>query len=399
PTGVQGTAGHGEVSLSWSAPASDGGSPITGYVVQDSTDGGAHWTSVATAAGTSTTVTGLVAGTAYVFRVAAVNAAGTGPFSAASAPVTPTAVAPGAPTGVTATAGDGQATVSWTPPSNNGGSAVTGYDVQYSSDGGSNWTSASNAFHTSTATTQTVTGLANGTSYVFRVAALNAAGTGAYSTASAPVTPKAAAATPDHTTLSGGGSRHIRYGDSIKLSTSLTDTTAGQSIADAPVQLLGRLGRSGAWSVVRHLTTTSSGRASVTVRPEFNAQYEWSFAGTDMQAPATSRVETVTVAQKVTAHLTKHRAKAGSTVQIYGTVELNSEGERVRLQQRRHGRWVSTHVAATIRYQRLPDGSRTLGYILTVSEPKARHYVFRVRRPATANNAAGTSRTLHLTVT
>ncbi|HWB68205.1 MAG TPA: fibronectin type III domain-containing protein, partial [Mycobacteriales bacterium] len=85
---------------------------------------------------------------------------------------------PGAPAAPTATAGLGQATVSWSAPSDNGGSAITGYDVQYSSDGGTTWTSASDAFHTSTATTQTVTGLTGGTAYVFRVAAFNANGKG-----------------------------------------------------------------------------------------------------------------------------------------------------------------------------------------------------------------------------
>jgi len=93
----------------------------------------------------------------------------------------------GVPTGVTATPGNAQAQVSWTAPSETGGYAITDYVVQYSSNSGSTWTTFSDS--TSDATSATVTGLTNGTAYIFRVAAVNAVGTGAYSTASSSVTP------------------------------------------------------------------------------------------------------------------------------------------------------------------------------------------------------------------
>ena len=73
-------------------------------------------------------MTGLTNGTAYTFTVTATNAIGSGPPSAPSNSVTPAAV-PGAPTGVTATAGNAQATVTFVPPVNNGGSPITGYTV------------------------------------------------------------------------------------------------------------------------------------------------------------------------------------------------------------------------------------------------------------------------------
>ncbi|NBX81580.1 BspA family leucine-rich repeat surface protein, partial [bacterium] len=105
------------------------------------------------------------------------------------------AVAPGAPTAVSGTAGTSQISLNWTAPSDTGGSAITDYVVQYSSNGGSNWTPFADG--TSTNTTATVTGLTNGTPYIFQVAAVNAAGTSSYSASSASVTPTAAACSGD----------------------------------------------------------------------------------------------------------------------------------------------------------------------------------------------------------
>ena len=97
-----------------------------------------------------------------------------------SAPGTPTASLP-------ATYGNTTASVAWTAPVSENGSAITDYSIQYSSDSGSNWTSWS---HTaSAATSATVTGLSNGTAYIFRVAGINSTGTGAYSSSSNSVTP------------------------------------------------------------------------------------------------------------------------------------------------------------------------------------------------------------------
>jgi hypothetical protein len=75
--------GNGSVTLNWAAPASDGGSAITDYVVQYSSDSGSTWTTFAdgTKATPGAIVTGLANGTAYQFRAAAVNAIGTGPYS------------------------------------------------------------------------------------------------------------------------------------------------------------------------------------------------------------------------------------------------------------------------------------------------------------------------------
>ena len=85
------TAGTSSATLSWNAPASNGYSAITGYVVTPYVGGVAQAPQTFSGAGTTRTVTGLTAGTAYTFTVAAQNAAGTGAASAASTAVRPNA--------------------------------------------------------------------------------------------------------------------------------------------------------------------------------------------------------------------------------------------------------------------------------------------------------------------
>ena len=179
------TAGNRSATVNWNAPSPNGSLAITGYVV---TPYSGYYTlapQTFTSTATTQTVTGLMNGTTYRFKVAARNAFGTGPMSSISNPVTPAATAPGAPTIGAAVAGHGEATVSWTAPVSDGGSPITGYVVTpYSGY----YALAPQTF-TSTATTQTVTGLMNGTTYRFRVRAINAVGTGGYSKVTNSVTP------------------------------------------------------------------------------------------------------------------------------------------------------------------------------------------------------------------
>lgn len=116
--------------------------------------------------------------------------------------------APGAPQDVQATAGDSQATVSWTPGTWIGGSEVTGHVVQASSDGGATWSTVATV---GAVTETTVTGLTPGTTYTFRVAATNASGTSGFSGASNAVTPQT---TQDTLTLLADD---VTYGDTATL--------------------------------------------------------------------------------------------------------------------------------------------------------------------------------------
>ncbi|WP_234754091.1 fibronectin type III domain-containing protein [Arthrobacter ramosus] len=104
-----------------------------------------------------------------------------------------TPTAPAAPTGVTATAGNASATVSWTAPAN-GGSPITSYAI--TPHAGATTLAPVTVTGNPPATTANITGLSNGTAYTFTVTATNAIGTSPASAASAPVTPTAAATAP-----------------------------------------------------------------------------------------------------------------------------------------------------------------------------------------------------------
>jgi hypothetical protein len=136
----------------------------------------------ASGAASPITVTGLANGTTYTFRVIAANEGGTGPASDTSNAVIPGI--PTQPTGVLAVADDAKATVSWSLPTADGGSAITGYTVTPYIGAVAQTPTVVGAV-----TTTTVTGLTDGTTYTFTVAATNAIGTGAPSAASNAVTP------------------------------------------------------------------------------------------------------------------------------------------------------------------------------------------------------------------
>ncbi|MGA2929687.1 MAG: fibronectin type III domain-containing protein [Solirubrobacteraceae bacterium] len=91
PTSVQAVAGDGSAAVSWNAPASDGGSPITGYIVTSSPGGQTCTTAIAL----SCTVNGLTNGVTYTFGVTATNQIGNSAPSAASSPAIPQAVGGG----------------------------------------------------------------------------------------------------------------------------------------------------------------------------------------------------------------------------------------------------------------------------------------------------------------
>jgi hypothetical protein len=184
------TGGNRRLQVGWTAPGQDGGSPISSYIVRVYVGSATTpVTTLAAAAGaTGTTVPGLAKGTGYTVDVVAVNAVGTGPASARSAMVTPTAPgsAPARVTGVSVGRGNRAVKVRWAAPAD-GGSRVTSYVVRVYL-GTSAKVAASRTVPTSTRGA-TVTRLRNGTRYTVDVRAVNAAGTGAASVRSRVVVP------------------------------------------------------------------------------------------------------------------------------------------------------------------------------------------------------------------
>jgi uncharacterized protein (TIGR02145 family) len=180
PTMGTATAGGGQATITYTAPANNGGAAITSYTAT-STPGG--FTGTVSQAGSGTiTVTGLMQGTTYNFTVTATNAAGTSVASAVSNSVT-TYTIPNAPIVGTATAGAGQATITYTAPASNGLGAIISYTATSSPGGltGSVFQAGSGNI--------IVSGLTNGTSYTFTVTANNEAGTSIASAPSNSVTP------------------------------------------------------------------------------------------------------------------------------------------------------------------------------------------------------------------
>jgi hypothetical protein len=103
PTSVTVAVGSGQLFVSWTAPTVLSQTPITDYTVQYSSNSGSTWTTVTRSASTATsaTVSSLTNGTAYVFRVRAINGVGSGSYSATSSAATPLAsVTPNAVSGL-----------------------------------------------------------------------------------------------------------------------------------------------------------------------------------------------------------------------------------------------------------------------------------------------------------
>jgi predicted RNA-binding protein with TRAM domain len=91
PTGVSALPASSQAQVSWTAPANDGGAAVTGYTITPYIGSTAQTSTTVTGSPVPTTanITGLTNSTAYTFKVAAINSAGTGTASAASSAVTP----------------------------------------------------------------------------------------------------------------------------------------------------------------------------------------------------------------------------------------------------------------------------------------------------------------------
>ena len=244
PFGLSATPGNRQVRLSWVQPS--GGAALTHYEYEQ--DGSGTWISTGGTA-PSHTVTGLTNGQFYTFRVRAVNSAGASAASG-SRTATPTTTEPEAPESLSATPGDGQVTLRWRAPTNDGGEPITHYE--YELDGSGTWISTG-----STAPSHTVIGLNNGQTYTFRVRAVSALGNGAVVTLQATPSPSTGGGGDGGTprTFVPGAVRNLTAaggnGEAV-LSWDAPSSDGGAEITDYEV----RINRSGPWISTGSTETT-----------------------------------------------------------------------------------------------------------------------------------------------
>jgi hypothetical protein len=266
-TAVTATAGNGQASVTWTVPAYNSGSDISNYVIINNVnpnittivDASSFITTTMTGQIISTattttlngfttitaTVLGLTNGTPYTFTVLPQNQAGrpsptTTSISTPVIPTAPTAIPTNNVTAVTATAGNGQASVTWTVPANNSGSDISNYIIINNVDISINTFVDASSFLTTTKTgqtpilptstattttlngfttiTATVLGLTNGTPYTFTVLPQNQAGRSPPTTTSisTPVIPTAPTAIPINnitavTAIAGNGQANVSW--------------------------------------------------------------------------------------------------------------------------------------------------------------------------------------------
>jgi fibronectin type 3 domain-containing protein len=171
PTGLKAIAGTAQVILNWTAPTFNGGNVITGYKIYRSTTENGVFSLIATTTALNYTDTGRTNGQTYWYNVSAVNAIGEGGKTAlvSSTPCT----VPNAPTGLSSTMINGQVTLEWTAPASTGGSPVIRYNVYRGIS-----STIMILIGNSTSATFVDTATTAGSTYFYKVSAVNAAGEG-----------------------------------------------------------------------------------------------------------------------------------------------------------------------------------------------------------------------------
>ena len=193
------TPGTGSLTVAWRAPLQPGGAAITAYDLRHirsdaSSKANGNWTVASRvwsgAGALGHTLTGLTGGTRYDVQVRAVNSAGEGPWSATrtGTPIVELTV-PGAPIFVSAIPGAGSLSVAWSVPPDDGGSAVTSYDVRHirsdaPNKADANWTVTTRGPFGVGAPGHRLSGLTSGTRYDVQIRAVNAVGEGPWSATS-----------------------------------------------------------------------------------------------------------------------------------------------------------------------------------------------------------------------
>ena len=171
------------IDLDWQEPLDEGSSAITGYRIEVSSDDGDTWSDQVRNTGRTTTSyrhTGLAPNTTLHYRVSAINSFDTGPPSNVANATTEIPI-PDAPRRLTAQARSTSAIdLDWTAPPSSTAAPITGYRIEVSRTGRSPWTALEEDTE-SRATSYTHGDLSPGTKRYYRVAAINSAGRGDWS--------------------------------------------------------------------------------------------------------------------------------------------------------------------------------------------------------------------------
>ena len=279
PTGLTATAdGQTEIDLSWTAPSDDGDSSITGYQIEVSEDGSNWRDLVANTGSTSTSYshTGLTAGNTRHYRVSAINSAGTGAASNVASGTTASADVPGMPAILSVTAQAAGLSVSWSAPSQTGGSTIAAYDVRHirsdaPNKADANWTVLQDAWSGSGTLEKDLAGLTSGTQYGVQVRAVSDAGDGPWSTTVMGTT-VSTISKPD----APANPRYSHDGSTIVVS---WDTSTGADYYviyhDDFFESSCRLSSSGTPSFCEELATNINGTIYTHTSPDEDTNYYW----------------------------------------------------------------------------------------------------------------------------
>ena len=277
PTGLRaipgGVGGSTQILLTWSAPADDGGSPITGYRIEWSSTGTSGWIILVPGpTGTATTFlhTGLAPATTRFYRVSAINSRGTGRASNVAEGTT-NAAAPGPPQNVRARGtGPNSVLLAWDAPETDGGERITGYAIQRIGPNDNQWI-IHRANTGTTATTFTDTGLEPVTRYQYRVAAINRVGRGAW----APMPSELPASAITHADFAGAptGLTAQAVGTArIDLAWNAPRYTGGVSVFGYRIEASDDGGAT--WNIIRRNTnSTTTTFSDVNLRPATTRHY------------------------------------------------------------------------------------------------------------------------------